>query len=588
MTRDSGTWRRVTLEGETQTVNLGWYGYGQGIYVDNYTDIQYEQDRDTIMDEWLRRGTGDVVHTGWVGGFYTPSVREQGTVHPILEVTLTPDGIWMTRADRDTRGRNFGEAYKFHTHLFYGESAAGTLEAKGNSHLFPYPQNGVLFAEGSMRIKGVVGQRGRTQGSPLQPEQLTVVSGGTIYIEGSLTKGHPASRLALLARDNVCLNPTQILTITPGEDVNVEGDTLEPDEKDYHFVVPQNKDVELSFQWSGDPLPSGAGNGLLLHLQHSGGFEDQTSRTDVSLYINGTDEANRYDFSAFTPPFPPSGSQGSGTGRDYEFFYFPPGQQVNWWQSNAQSSRGGTVSWERKSFWIPADRLNTTPGAINTFRIHVEAAPGGQPYWLSRAGITPYVNGSPVPLPVRLQALMYAQNGSWFVIPPPWFNEDTTDLRDQFVQGDTATNRPAGFRSLLTFPRDSEDYPFFHEPLNMRILVEGAVTENMPVPGETRARWMEHLWLDPKAYALDTYQVPSWYRPDVRYDYDESIRLWVRWRNLVTGDEGYAYAGPPQPGVGPTLADVRKQVMDQRQNIVTLPMFPRLPTGALMYAGNPL
>lgn len=588
MTRDTGPWRRISLEGETQTVNLGWYGYGQGIYVDNFADIQYENDRDAVMEEWLRRGKGDVALTGWVGGFYTPSVRESGTVHPILEVTLTPDGIWMTRADRDVRGRNFGEAYKFQTRLFYGPNPqTGAWEAKGTTHLFPYPQNGVLFAEGSLRIKGVVGRRNGANG--LLPEQLTVVSGGTIYIEGSLTRGHPASRLALLARDYVCLNPTQFLAVTPGEDVTVEADTLEPDEKEFHFVVPQNKEITLSFQWSGPPLPAAPGNGVLLHLQHSGGYEDQASRTDISLYINGRQEANRYDFAAYPPPYPPTGSPSSG-GRAYEFFFFPPGQPANWWQSNAQSSRGMTVNWERKSFWIPAALLSTTPGAINTFRIFVEPAPGGQPYWLSRAAITPYRNGSPEPLPVRVQALIYAQNGSWFVIPPPWFNEDTTDLRDQFVQGDPAANRPAGFRSLMTFPRDTEDYPFFHEPLNLRIMVEGAIAENMPVSGETRARWIQRLWLDRDAYALGDYRVPNWYRPEIQYDYDESIRFWVRTRNLITGDEGYAYAGPPQttPAGVPHVRQVRQAALARGQNIVTLPMFPRLPTGALFYAGNPL
>jgi hypothetical protein len=33
---------------------------------------------------------------------------------------------------------------------------------------------------------------------------------------------------------------------------------------------------------------------------------------------------------------------------------------------------------------------------------------------------------------------------------------------------------------------------------------------------------------------------------------------------------------------------VRGAALSNGQNIVTLPMFPRLPTGALFYAGNPL
>jgi hypothetical protein len=293
MTRDSGAWQRVTVNGDQQTVNAGWYGYGQGIYVDNFDDVQYTSDRDNVVDEWLRRGTGDVSNTGWVGGFYTPSVREAGTVHPVLEMELTPEGIKMTRADRDTRGRNFGED-RYKTRIFYAPNPrTGALEPVGPSNLFPYPQNGVVFTEGSVRIKGVIGRRKGPNdpagAADVQPVQLTVVSGGTIYVEGNLIKASPASQLALLAQDNVCLNPTQFLTVTPGEDVTVEGDTLGPDTRDYHFSVPQNKDIELSFQWAGLPLQKNTeGNGLLLHLQHSGGYEDQSSRTDVALYINGT------------------------------------------------------------------------------------------------------------------------------------------------------------------------------------------------------------------------------------------------------------------------------------------------------------
>lgn len=594
MTRDSGPWRRVTINNDQQTVNLGWYGFGQGIYVDNFTDLQYESDRDTVVDEWLRRGTGDVANTGWVGGFYTPSVRESGTVHPVLEMELRPDGILMTRADRDTRGRNFGDD-KFKTRIFYApDPKTGVLEAHGPSYLFPYPQNGVIFTEGSVRIKGMIGrEKGPNDpagAASILPVQLTVVSGGSIYVEGNLIKAHPASQLALLAQDNVCLNPTQFLTVTPGEDVTVESDILDPTTRDYHFSVPQNKDIELSFQWAGPPLQKNTeGNGVLLHLQHSGGFEDQSSRTDLALYINGTEESNRYDFAAFPPPYPSTGTS-SGAGQPYSFFFFPPGQNANWWQSNAQSSSGGTVNYERKSFWIPADLLNTEMGAVNTFRLHVDPTPGGQPYWLSRAAITPYVKGQPAPFPVRVQALMYAQNGSWFVIPTPWFNENTQDLRDKFALGDAAANRASATRAPNTFPADTEDFPFFHEPLNMQVLVEGAITENMPASGVERTRWIQRLWMDPAASAQEGYQVPAWFQPDLQYRYDDSYRLWVRFRNLVTGNEGYAFAGPPQdtpPGI-PHLDQVRQAALQNGQNVVALPLSPRLPTGALFYSGNPL
>jgi hypothetical protein len=592
MTRDSGAWRRVTLAGETQVVNLGWYGYGEGIYVDNFGDIQYENDRDTVIDEWLQRGASDVAHTGWAGGSYTPSVREAGSIHPVTEIVLTPEGIQMTRADRDTRGRNFGADNKYKTRIFYTIDNSGALVPAGASNLFPYPQNGVLFLEGSARLKGTLGRHARFNdpSSPIVPVQLSVVSNGTIYVEGSLLKAHPASSLSIQARDYVTLNPTQFVSITPGEDVTVESDTLGPDARDFHYSVPQNKDIELSFQWAGTPLPQESGSGILLHLQHSGGYEDQQSRTDIAFYINGGEESNRYDFAAYPPPYPSDGTGGGSGQPAYSFFFFPPGSTANWWQSNAQSSTAGTVNYERKSFWIPADVLNTRPGAINTIRIHVEAAPGGQPYWLSRAAVTPYRNGLPEPFPVLVQAMMYAQNGSWFVIPTPWMNENTQDLRDQFAVGDPNSGRPALVRAPNTFPADSDDYPFFHEPLNMQVRIVGAITENMPATGVDRARWIQRLWLDKSVYAQADYQVPSWFQPGMRYEYDDSIRRWVRWRNLVTGVEGFAYTGPPQelPGGFQHIDQVRAAAMSNGQNVAALPIFPRLPAGALIYSGNPL
>jgi hypothetical protein len=84
--------------------------------------------------------------------------------------------------------------------------------------------------------------------------------------------------------------------------------------------------------------------------------------------------------------------------------------------------------------------------------------------------------------------------------------------------------------------------------------------------------------------------VPAWFQPDLQYRYDDSYRRWVRFRNLVTGNEGYAFAGPLQdtpPGI-PHLDQVRQAALANGQNVVALPLSPRLPTGALFYSGNPL
>ena len=67
------------------------------------------------------------------------------------------------------------------------------------------PFNGVIFAEGNIRIRG-------SFASSLT-EDLVVVSGGNIFVEGSLRRsdGKPG-HIALIARGSVIYNPTQMLT----------------------------------------------------------------------------------------------------------------------------------------------------------------------------------------------------------------------------------------------------------------------------------------------------------------------------------------------------------------------------------------
>jgi hypothetical protein len=212
----------------------------------------------------------------------------------------------------------------------------------------------------------------------------------------------------------------------------------------------------------------------------------------------------------------------------------------------------------------------------------VTPTPGGQPYWLSRVTAVPFQQS----LESRIEALIYAQNGSWFVIPGPWFNEDPRDARDLFAKGDAVSGRPAGQRGPNTFPSNSEDFPFYHEPPNIKILVRGSITENMPVAATERVQWVKKLFVDKVANNIST----SWYQPGVTYEYDDDFRKWVRYRNVVTGQEGIAYVAPDTPaGVTDAnrLVTIRKAAVAAGQNILTLPLFPRLPTGGLIYHGTP-
>ena len=81
------------------------------------------------------------------------------------------------------------------------------------------PFNGVIYAEGNVRVRGFLGDK-----------DITIVSMGNIYVEGSLNRPKNAlnqvvkGHVALLAKRNVVLNPTQFAAHVAGsQDFHVGG-----------------------------------------------------------------------------------------------------------------------------------------------------------------------------------------------------------------------------------------------------------------------------------------------------------------------------------------------------------------------------
>ena len=75
----------------------------------------------------------------------------------------------------------------------------------------PWPQNGVIFAEGNVRLRGGAFNANGRADSAVDPHRgLTIVTMGNAYIEGSLNAG--TRKIAILARQNVILNPTAIVS----------------------------------------------------------------------------------------------------------------------------------------------------------------------------------------------------------------------------------------------------------------------------------------------------------------------------------------------------------------------------------------
>ena len=201
------------------------YGYGQGIYLNN------EQDREQVSQNNARREMNqDELRLLWTSHANSPkyvrlavpeeaaptkeqnkSLEEQhlrGWIAPdefrargaLVEINAD-NTITITLDSRDdgmgySQGAAPHKAWRDANGRLLGDAKAGGVYRQ----TFAWPQNGVIFGEGNLRVRG-------TATDP--PRSLTIVSQNNIYIEGSLSAG--TKKIALLAKKNVVLNPTRVL-----------------------------------------------------------------------------------------------------------------------------------------------------------------------------------------------------------------------------------------------------------------------------------------------------------------------------------------------------------------------------------------
>lgn len=209
------------------------YGYGQGIYINNPEDTekigapvssvvremtQSELER-LLFDHSIPGGTDESLAylrsgTPLLANVNNVSLEQQhlrGWIAPdeflprgaLVEInsnatlTITLDSI------SDGVGDNIDPVAAKSWRDENGDLINGTQGGVYRRENIPWPANGVLFAEGNIRLRGKA-----TTVSPALPS-LTVVSMKNIYIEGSI--GVTGKKLVLLARKNVIVNPTRIV-----------------------------------------------------------------------------------------------------------------------------------------------------------------------------------------------------------------------------------------------------------------------------------------------------------------------------------------------------------------------------------------
>jgi len=431
----------------------------------------------------------------------------------------------------------------------------------------------VIVAEGNVRVRGsygvVTNPTTSTTASPaLSRVHLTIVSAGTAYIEGNIVKGdgyintsgvqvlEHASTCAILAKDYVCVNTTAFtaplnstFTFDPLTNATEIGTT--------------RPNFDLAFSFGVNPVFSyldSSGNQILpyLLLRHSASTVGSAAGTAVAYPMIGVNPvlttytptggaqialSTFYQFSglaAGTPPaLLPYANAGALTGLPSSTYVVGnkptlTGSAGSGGSANFQADdRSQAPLFETAGFPLMTTpvaggyMLNMQPGVPNLLRFQLDngaaqyaqaqginAPPGGD-YLLGQVAVAP--------LDIRIEAMLYAQEGSFFVIPGVPLNNDPTDRRDLFYRSQLATSNNFGvgmrpsYRVTLnstvfpytpgsspnpyndlskTPPNDKHQkdlYPFYNEPTDVRITVFGAISENYTASQGDQAAW-QSLW----------------------------------------------------------------------------------------------
>lgn len=463
--------------------NIGW---GRGMYLPNRLDTQAESaslfGAYSLRGDWLSPSASAGRNSYWRGDFlYVP---------PAMTLELTPRYIKLTQSPYTVQSRGGGifrnpengQRIASASIIRYSDGTtaptdgiAANVPDFAKFQGYPFQQPGdrsgkgdfVIYADGNIRIRGTLGGKDAVTGNSYV-RHLTVVSNGTIYVDGNVLRdnlvtgdaGRGESSIALLARDYIAVNTTQFLA--PADVLwQSEGGTGQGP----FFLSLDSSRPQFPFSLSLGPsdvlnTPPAFSNTdpLLLFVRHASDFSNSAPGGDgaaINLFVNGF--ANPFDFGGIGPVYPvPSQTYVN------DVFSLVPGS---------------------------AQPL-TDIGANNTLLINYDV--GGlsrSAYKLTRVGIAP--------LDIRIEAFLYAQENSFFVIPGPWFNPNPNDTYANFL-----TNGRRDDENLATpsIQEVNPTYPFYREPMDVRITVFGAVAENLPAQVGDQGAWLEKWGWVPRYY----------------------------------------------------------------------------------------
>ncbi len=618
----------------------GSYGWGSGLYIPNTGDVQKPSESVTgavsARTEWLNPG---LYGQSWQSDTqYAP---------PAVSITFTPRYIIIDRnatggrtyLRRPDGGRINSSRIIRYTGQIPSKPAPGIGHTPPNDPVpylgiadttprfegYPakkdadgidrsgdeayYSGDFVIYAEGNIRVKGTIGG--------MDPEtqeyfsrHLTVVSGGTIYVDGNLLRDNitPAlaqsdpraqavkgqSSIALLAKNYITVNTTQFLSPDAPVTGTVASET-ENGKPPFQFRL--NETVrQFNFGFSVGPDEA---------YNPATGRADPTTTNREPLYVTGAVGApNQYIYMRHQPV----NKEGSAVVNllvNSTAITTPNRFDFN---NLFGAANGGLPLLARTSaskYYSDAFALNTAQlfpqnvfpfsgtlpsiGLENRLTINYDlsAPDNSSPYAFSRIGV--------VPRDIRIEALMYAQEGSFFIIPGPWFNPTSNDTYANFV--DTTVNTPDLQRvrpGSSTGPeRQGIDprFPFYGEPLDTRITFYGAITENVTAEIGDQGAWVEKWGWTPRYYGITGLNVGRGAAGDT------TLRPTYHGPNGVNpgpggGGNGIVYiyddrATSPYSNASGTYKPIRPNPTRPSE---PLPLTPRLPVapGLLYFGENPV
>jgi hypothetical protein len=552
LTRDSGIW--------VGNLNTGFFGWGRGVYINNPQDLQHESQGVnggySLRADWLDPKA--FPNSFWQGPNYRPpgvQLEIRGT-HLIFtrsdnDVFRKPDGTPITAnggkvidiplADDERANYVFpdGTAYALPPLPHLGDEpkgAAGTPPGYVNpfNDQNSYGVNVVVMLEGNVRIKGNYGgvtDPTSTTVPHLGRVHLTVVTGGTAYIEGNLVKGdgylngkspvlERGSTCSILAKDYVCVNTTMFMS--PENQTSVWTPDPAVDGVFDVYLGTARQSYDESFSWGVDPTSYMTNltnpSPIFLMTRHralSPGPSAMNLFVNPALNVNGS-SVFQFNQSAQLPPetyalgliftgTPPAPIPDATSVTPYAdmrgFLLRNPAGAAPYY--DATTFLFNTLLRDP----INAPGVPPTPGIDNILRVQKDQNASLQ---LGASGTTDYLFGGGVvaPLDIRIEAALYAQEKSFFVIPGYSVNQDPNDTRINFMQTGKRTSYSLGSSGqILDSPADKaakDVYPFYGEPTDVRLTIFGAISENYTASMGDQAAWMEKWGYIPTNYGSST------------------------------------------------------------------------------------